>query len=167
MKHVVGPTVLVTVLAAAVLLWLDGPAEFAGYQVLLLIVAALAMDRLRPAERAKQDSAPSPFGIRRRKQARRSVPPQLERIEHLVLFAKTTAFDAEWRLLPLLRAVTDDQLTARHGVDLSDRPDLARVLLGERGWELLDPSRELPVDRTAPGLSLEALEVAVSAIEEL
>ena len=155
------------ILAAAVFLWFDGPAEFTGYQVLLLLLAALAMDRLRPVEAGREEDSPLPFRVRRRKRAHRSAPPQLEKVERLVVFGKTTAFDAEWRLLPFLRTIAAEQLATRHGVGLLDHPDLARELLGERGWDLLNPARELPGDRMAPGLSHEALDTAISAIEEL
>jgi hypothetical protein len=83
----------------------------------------------------------------------------------LVVFGKTTAFDAEWRLLPFLRDVAAEQLESRHSVDLVAQPDLASRLLGEEGWELLQPDRPPPGDRLAPGLSLERVDAAVKAIE--
>jgi hypothetical protein len=64
-----------------------------------------------------------------------------------------------------LRAIAEEQLEAKHGISLAVEPDLARKLLGETGWELLDPDREQPVDRLAAGLSLASMDAAVSAIE--
>ena len=167
MKVVVVTTGLVAALLAVILLWLDGPLEFSMYQALLLIVAATAMHRLRPSEGEGQIDEPLRLRIKPTGRPRDSAPPQLERIERLVVFGKTTAFDAEWRLLPLLRAIAAEQLETRHGVDLESHPEIAERLLGDAGWELLDPERTLPVDRMAPGLTLDELEAAVSAIERL
>lgn len=167
MKVVVATTGLVAAGLAVVLLWLDGPLEFSGYQALLLIVAAVAMRRLRPNEAEEQIDDPLRLRIKPAGRAHHSAPPQLEKIERLVAFGKTTAFDAEWRLLPFLRAIASEQLQTRHGVDLESNPEMAEELLGEAGWELLDPGRALPGDRMAPGLSLDELDAAVSAIERL
>jgi hypothetical protein len=164
---ILGTTALVAALVAVVLLWFDGPVEFTGYQVLLLVLAAMAMRRLRPMEDAEEDNPPLRLRIKAVGRPRYSAPPQLEKVERLVVFGKTTAFDAEWRLLPFLRSIAAEQLETRHGVDLEACPDLAGRLLGDPGWELLNPNRSLPVDRMAPGLSLEEIDVAVSAIEGL
>ena len=167
MRLVLGTTALMATLVAVVLLWFDGPVEFTGYQLLLLTLAVLAVRRLRPLEVEEEDDSPLRLRIRRIGRPHYTAPPQLEKIERLVVFGKTTAFDAEWRLLPFLRAIAAEQLEARHGVDLDTQPDLARQLLGDRGWDLLNPSRQHPVDRLAPGLSLEGLDAAVTAIEEI
>ena len=165
MRLVLGGTALTAALAAVVLLWFDGPAEFAGYQVLLLTLAAMAARRLRSEEAEEEDNSPPRLRIKPMGRPHHAVPPQLEKIERLVVFGRTTAFDAEWRLLPFLRSIAAEQLEARHGIDLVVRPHLARQMLGETGWELLDPDRKQPVDRLAPGLSLESVDSAVSAIE--
>ena len=167
MRLVIGSTALVAALVAVVLLWFDGPVEFTGYQALLLVLAAMAMRRLRPHEAEEGDGEPVRLRSKPVGRPRPVTPPQLEKIERLVVFGKTTAFDAEWRLLPFLRAIAAEQLEARHGVDLEARPDLAGRLLGDPGWEMLDPKRPLPAERMAPGLSLGDLDTAVSAIERL
>lgn len=167
MKVVVASTGLVAALLAVILLWLDGPLEFSMYQGLLLIVAATAMHKLRPNEGEGEIDEPLLLRIKPAGRPHHSAPPQLEKIERLVAFGKTTAFDAEWRLLPLLRAIAAEHLATRHGVDLDSHPEIAERLLGDAGWELLDPERALPGDRMAPGLSLDDLEAAVSAIERL
>jgi hypothetical protein len=166
MRLVVGTTALVAGLVAVVLLWFDGPVEFAGYQALLLVLAAMTMRRLRPVA-SEEEEPPLRLRIKPAGRPRHSAPPQLEKIERLVVFGKTTAFDAEWRLLPFLRSIAAEQLEARHGVNLHAHPDLAKRLLGDPGWVLLDPNRVLPVDRMAPGLSIVDLDAAVSAIEGL
>jgi hypothetical protein len=167
MRLVIGTTALGSALVAVALLWFDGPFEFAAYQALLLVLAAFSSRRLRPRDEGEDDESPLQLRIRPVGRPRRAVPPQLERIERLVVFGKTTAFDAEWRLLPFLRSIAAEQLDAMHAVDMSARPDLARQLLGESGWDLLDPARELPVDRMEPGLTVEVLDTAVLAIEAL
>lgn len=167
MRLVLGTTALMTALVAVVLLWFDGPVEFTGYEVLLLVLAVMAVRRLRPLEVEKEVDSPLRLRIKRIGRRHYTAPPQLEKIERLVVFGKTTAFDAEWRLLPFLRVIAAEQLRARHGIDLGAQPDLARQLLGDQGWDLLNPSRQRPVDRSAPGLSLTGLDAAVTAIEEI
>ena len=167
MRLVVGTTALMAALVAIVLLWFDGPVEFTGYQVLLVILAAMAARRLRPPEFVEEDDEPLRLRIRPVGRPHHTSPPQLEKIERLVVFGKTTAFDAEWRLLPFLREIATEQLESRHGVDLAGQPDKASRLLGESGWDLLQPHRPPPGDRLAPGLSLERIEAAVEAIEEI
>lgn len=166
MRTVLGTTALTALLVAIVLLWFDGPVEFTGYEVLLLLLAVMAVRRLRPVKKKGESESrlrPKTKPVRRPN----NTPPQLEKIERLVVFSKTAAFDAEWRLLPLLRFIASEQLQARHGIDLTTSPDQASRLLGAEGWDLLDPARELSEDRLGPGLSLQDLNAAVAAIEEL
>lgn len=165
MRPVLGTTALMAALVALVLLWFDGPVEFIGYQVLLLVLAAMAARRLRPTEVVEEDDAPLQMRIRPVGRPHYTAPPQLEKVERLVVFGKTTAFDAEWRLLPFLRDIAAEQLESRHGVDLVGQPERAIQLLGDEGWELLQPDRPPPGDRLAPGLSLEQVHAAVKAIE--
>jgi hypothetical protein len=152
-------------LAAIVLLWFDGTVEFTGYQVLLVILAAMALRRLHPPEVVEQDDELLRLRIRPVGRPRYTAPPQLEKIERLVAFGKTTAFDAERRLIPLLREIAAEQLESRHGIDLVGQPDKARRLLGDEGWDLLQPDRPPPGDRLAPGLDLDRMDSAVKAIE--
>lgn len=167
MRAVVGTTALVAALVAVVLLWFDGPVEFTGYQVLLLVLAAATMRRLRPPEAEEELDEPFQMRIKPPGRPHHSVPPQLEKIERLVSFGGSTAFDAEWRLLPFLRSIAAEQLATRHGVALEEHPDMAVRLLGDSGWELLNPDRPLPGDRMAPGLDMADLDAAVTAIEGL
>ncbi len=165
MRLVLATTAVMVILAAVVLLWFDGPVEFTGYQLLLVTLGAMAVRRLRPIEVEEEDDSPLRLRIKPIGRPHYTVPPQLEKIERLVVFGKTTAFDAEWRLLPFVRAIATEQMEAKRGIDLAVSPEAARQVLGETGWELLDPTRQQPVDRMAPGLSLEELGAAVSAIE--
>ena len=167
MRLVLGTTALMVAFVAVVLLWFDGPAEFIAYQVVLLLLAVVAIRRIRPANGTRGTASPRRLRTKQVRRPDQLSPPQLERIERLVGFSKTAAFDAEWRLLPVLRSIAAEQLVAHHGVDLAASPDRARQLLGADGWRLLDPDRELPEDRLAPGLSLEQLDTAVTAIESL
>jgi hypothetical protein len=165
MRLVLATTAGMAILAAVVLLWFDGPVEFTGYQLLLVTLAAVAVRRLRPVEVEEEDDSPLRLRIKPIGRPHHTVPPQLEKIERLVVFGKTTAFDAEWRLLPFVRAIAAEQMDAKRGIDLAISPEAARRVLGDTAWELLDPTRQQPVDRMAPGLSLEELDAAVSAIE--
>lgn len=164
MIQVLSTTAASAALVAVVLLWSDGLIEFTGYQLVLLMLAAIAIPRLRPASPGDDDL---PQRVRRSRNAERLAPRQLEKIERLVMFSRSTAFDAEWRLIPFLRSLADERLEARHGFDLTGEPEVLRSVLGDQAWELLNPRREQPSDRMAVGLTLESLEVAVSAIEEI
>lgn len=164
MTQMIGTTAVSAALVAIVLLWSDGLIEFTGYQLVLLMLVAIAIPRLRPSSPGEDDAPPR---ARRSRRAERLAPRQLEKIERLVMFSRSRAFDAEWRLIPFLRSLADERLEARHGFDLTGDPEVLRNVLGDEAWELLRPTREQPSDRMAAGLTLESLEAAVSAIEEI
>lgn len=169
MRFILGGTIVMAGLVALALLWLDGFVEFAAYQLLLVAFAGLAVRRLRTPESNEEDepNAPLRFVTRLARKPPRTVPPQLTKVERLVVFGKSTAFDAEWRLLPFLRSIAAERLETHHGLDMVANPDLAGQVIGEPGWELLSPNREQPTDRLAPGLSLASIDVAVTAVERI
>lgn len=168
---ILGATALSAVVAAVVLLWSDGLVEFTGYQLVLLAIAAVALPRLRPPEasleRDGDDDSLLPRRPRLSRRLRKPAPRQLEKIERLVMFSRSTAFDAEWRLIPLLRAIAAERLESRRGIDVVSQPAAARALLGDEAWEVVKPGRTHPVDRMATGLTLEELDAAVTSIERI
>lgn len=167
MRMVVGATLLAAGLAGFVLLFFDGAYELIGYEILLFVAAGAALSRLRSPEPDDGGEVPRSRAMRPIRRPGSGGPPQLERIERLVEFGRTTAFDAEWRLLPFLRRIAAERLEARRGIEWDDDPEGAARLLGAAGWELLRSDRVLPTDRLGPGIQMPDLESAVSAIERL
>lgn len=101
-----------------------------------------------------------------RARPRRARPASLARVEREVTLATVTAFDVHFRLRPLVRPLAAG-LLLRRGVDLEQRPDRARELLGAETWELVRPDRDAPDDRTAPGIPIETVERVVADLERL
>lgn len=153
-------------LAGSIILFFDGAYEIAAYEALLVVVAGSALRRLH-SRQAREDEAPRRARIERVARQGGFRPPQLERIERLVEFGRTTAFDAEWRLIPFLRRIAAERIEVRYGIDWDGHPEVAAGLLGTGGWDVLRPDRELSSDRLGPGIDLVDLEVAVSAVENL
>ncbi len=159
-------TLLAAGLAGSIILFFDGVYEIVAYEVLLLMLAGFALRRLHGGQTGEDETHRAP-GVGRPGGPVPSRPPQLERIERLVEFGRTTAFDAEWRLIPFLRRIAAERIEVRYGMDWERHREAAAVMLGPGGWEILRPDRELPTDRLGPGIAMPALENAVSAIEDL
>jgi hypothetical protein len=94
-------------------------------------------------------------------------PAELERLERDVYLSLGNAFYLHHRLRPVLREVAASRLLLRHGLDLDERPQDARVLLGEAAWSWLRPDRTEPRDRWAPGPPLAELTAVVDAVERI
>jgi hypothetical protein len=102
---------------------------------------------------------------RRRPRWRPERVRSLEELEHAVDFAGTTAFDVHYRLRPHLVRIAGHRLAARRGIDIDADPAAARVALGDELWALVDPDREPPAERNAPGLPHAAVRRLVEALE--
>ena len=149
-------TVLAVLAAAAALLWLDGAAEVLVYEVALIVVAVAWWRRVA-------EEIPAVAQHRRtRETSHRTAPSSLARIERVVVFA-TSGFEAEHRLLPLLRRIAHDRLAVGHGVDMELQPQRAAALLGEEAWALIDPSESHYPD----SFPLDRIERVVAALERL
>jgi hypothetical protein len=118
---------------------------------------------------ALPEPAQSPFD-RRRRRRREEEPerlPQLARIEREVVLATTTAFDAHYRLRPLLREIAEHRLGSRRGLSLDSGSDAVRAALGEDLWELVRPDRERPEHHLARGWTRSQIRAAVEALERI
>ena len=165
MRLVVGSTLIFATLSAIVLLFFDGRAELMSYEVLIVVLAVFALQRLRGPRRPSDQATDRWWRTRREgKRPDGDRPPQLEHIERLVTFGQSSALDAERRLLPVLREIAGQRLAGRHGVDLYTEPESAERLLGAAGWRLLRPDRAVP-ESASSGLSLDELAATVAAIE--
>jgi hypothetical protein len=164
MRTTAAITAIVAAATAAILLAWDGPIEVAAYEAVLLIVGIGAFVALsRPGE-VRSEPAPLHVRARRPKPQR---PPQLEEIERLVSFGTTTAFDADWRLLPLLRDLARGRLRDHHRIDLDTEPAAARRYLGDVAWEFLRPGYQPRPNRLGPGITLEELDSVIAAVDGL
>jgi hypothetical protein len=80
-------------------------------------------------------------------------------LEHRLSWGSFDAERYEARLRPRLRALAQERLQRRHGVDPARQPDLARQIVGEDLWQLMTgPAATAPPDRRQLTTLLDALE---------
>ena len=157
-----------TVVLAIVLLAAPGRAELAVH-VYVLAVAAVGLGHLLAALRAAlPPRRPSAFdaALNRRTHPGPRIP-ELERMEREVSLGLTTAFDLHYRLRPRVRGIAAELLAARRGIELDASPDAARRALGDDAWEIVRGDLEPPRERSAAGLDIASLRLAVDALEAL
>jgi hypothetical protein len=109
-----------------------------------------------------------PTRLDRRRPRRRADPRPgaLQKLEREVGLASETAFDAHFRLRPYLRNIAAAKLRGR-AVDLDAAGGAAEALLGPEAWELARPDRLRPRRHDDPGPSLDQIDAAVTALEQL
>jgi hypothetical protein len=153
--------------------------------IVLVVVAVFASGRLEPAVRVYALVACAvvlglavaglrrlyPGGARHGRRRMRPARPEpvrsLAQLENEAVLGIDDALDLHFRFRPHLRLIAAGLLEGRHGVVLDDEPSRARALLGDETWELLREDRPVPVDRRAPGLTVDALERVVLSLERL
>jgi len=91
-------------------------------------------------------------------------PVDLERLERVTAWGRTSAALVDLRLRPVLREIAIARLR-RRAIEF-DRDDDARELLGERLWELVK-ARPLSNDLGGPGMSLSELEALTERLESI
>ena len=91
---------------------------------------------------------------------------ELERLEREVVLSRQSAFDAYFRLRPVLREISRQRL-ARRGVDLDAAGPAAERLLGPEAWAIVRPDLPRPRDHFAPGVRLEEMRRAIESLEAL
>ncbi len=159
MRRVAFVTVAVALALSGIFAWLSGLAELAAYEAVIGTVGLVALIALGTPVQTQRRAA--------RTASPRLVPPQLHRIERIVRFATSTAVDADRRLYPMLRDQARELLLGRRGVLFDTEPEHAKRLLGDAAWEWIRPDRPVSVDRMAPGVDPEDIEVVVQSIEHL
>jgi hypothetical protein len=159
MRRVAVVTMLVALVLSGIYVWLSGFAELAAYEVL---VVAMGMIALIAVGIPVQTEPRRPTAV-----VARLVPPQLNQIERIVRFSTSAAVDADRRLYPMLRDQARELLLSRSGIAFETEPERARLQLGDGAWEWVRPDRPVSVDRTAPGVGLEDIEIVVRSIEQL
>jgi hypothetical protein len=136
----------------------------AGFE---LVVGAAALASLLGGLRAlvpRGFEARTPFDAPSRSVAPAEVPPDLERIDRLLVLGTANAFDAHHRVRPLLRELASERLHAHYGVDLDRQTERAHELLGDDLWSIVRADAELG-HRSAPGLPLERVARLVDELE--
>jgi hypothetical protein len=91
-------------------------------------------------------------------------PPELARIERVVVMSAAQQFDLHYRLRPVLREIALARLAER-GLQLDSGSPAVREQLGPELWELLRPDRPAPEDRHRRGVGLDGIERLVARLE--
>lgn len=135
----------------------------------LLALGAVALAAAVAATRtAVPGPGQSPFDRRRRKRPKRPERlPELARIEREVALGTATAFDAYYRLRPLLRDVAEHRLATRKGLVLDSGSEAVREAIGDETWDLVRPDRERPAHHLAPGATFKQVREAIEALERI
>jgi hypothetical protein len=165
-SRVVVAAILSAVVAAAALLLLQGSAALVAFELLLLAVVVLGLRLSAPRTQDSDLSIPVLWRRGRPPAAPGRVPPSLQRLQRLVSFSLSTAFDAEYRLRPRLRAVADERLAAAAGTTLA-QPAAARPAVGDVAWEVLRRDRTMPTHDKAPGMDPAVLRDTLASLERL
>jgi hypothetical protein len=98
-----------------------------------LAAAALVRGSLAPYRQVRV----VPVRIERRRPHVPERPAGLAELERAVDYAAWNPADLNRRLRPLLRGVAAHRLQARRGVDIDRDPGVARQLLGDVAWDLI------------------------------
>jgi hypothetical protein len=156
-------------LVAAVVVFLTSVREGLVLDVFLLYLGAVTLLALvRATSVAQPGSSSSPFDAALRPiEPRSERPEELVRLERRIGLAQTTAFDAHYRLRPVVREIAAQRLWARHAVDLDTDPDRAEALLGADVWELARPDRPPPREPFAPGPGAGGIERVIDRLERV
>lgn len=146
-----------------------GAVALVGFELLVLVVAWLAIRRIVPRNQPVQTTGFPfvPFWRRSRWETEPMLPMSLRRVERLIRYSERHPYAVHQRLLPLLRELAAERLAALHGVAMDRDEEAAARLLGSDAWQVLGPDAIEVPDRAEHGISHEAIDTAVSAIEGL
>jgi hypothetical protein len=126
--------------------------------VVLAVVAAIAARQGRAPQLAPVRAGTAvPVAKRRRMTAGRLVT--------LAGWAGGSQRDWDTGVRPTLLRLLDVLLSERFQSDHLNRPDLARDLLGDQLWRLIDPARGICEDRSVPGPERAALTRILTKLE--
>lgn len=170
MKSGTTTAILIAAAIAVYALLPGGLVALAGFEILILVAAWMAIRRITRTS-PPEDDEPRPGAWSRlrwsRAPAGKPAPPSLRRVESLLRFSERHAYTANERLVPLLRAIAEDRLAAAHGIDLASQPERARAVLGEETWLILSKVWVSPDAGSDHGPSHASVEAAVDAIERV
>ena len=92
--------------------------------------------------------------------------PGLRAVDHTMRMALGSSFGVEFMLRPLLRELASWRLARNRGIDLDATPDLARRLVGEPLWTLIQAGEPVR-DYRAPGISLADVRTSLEQLERI
>lgn len=167
-----GTTTAILVGAAIVVYALlpGGLVALAGFEILILVAAWMAIRRIARTSAPEEGEARS-SGWRwipwSRAPAGRPAPPSLRRVEGLLRFSERHAYTANERLAPLLRQIAEDRLVAHHGIDLESQPEKARVVLGDQAWLIISKEWAPSDGESDHGPDHASVVAAVDSIEQV
>jgi hypothetical protein len=91
-------------------------------------------------------------------------PPELARMERVVVMSAAQEFDLHYRLRPVLREIALARLAER-GLQLDGGSPAVREQLGPELWEVVRPERPAPENRHQRGVGLARIERLVARLE--
>lgn len=147
----------------------QGAVALAGFELLVVVVAWLAIRRIVPRNQPVETTGFPfvPFWRRSRWETEPMLPLSLRRVERVIRYSERHPYAVHRRLLPLLRELAAQRLAASHGIAMEEDEEQAARLLGSDAWEVLGPHAAEVPDRAKQGISHESIDTAVSAIEDL
>jgi hypothetical protein len=92
--------------------------------------------------------------------------PGLRSVDHTLRMALGSSFGVEFMLKPLLRELASWRLLRNRGIDIDATPELARQLVGEPLWSLIQPGEPLR-DYSAPGIPLADVRSSLEQLERI
>jgi hypothetical protein len=112
-------------------------------------------------------STPERFEAELRKPVANSADiPGLRAVDHTLRMALGSSFGVEFMLKPLLRELASWRLMRNRGIDIDVTPELARQLVGEPLWSLIEPGEPVR-DYSAPGIPLADVRTSIEQLERI
>lgn len=92
--------------------------------------------------------------------------PGLRAVDHTLRMALGSSFGVEFMLKPFLRELASWRLLRNRGIDVDATPELARQLVDEPLWSLIQPG-EPAREYSAPGISLADVRTSLEQLEQI
>jgi hypothetical protein len=92
--------------------------------------------------------------------------PGLRAVDHTIRMALGSSFGVEFMLKPLLRELASGRLMRNRGIDVHATPELARAIVGEPLWSLIEPGEPVR-DYRARGISLADVRTSLEQLERI
>ena len=92
--------------------------------------------------------------------------PGLRAVDHTLRMALGSSFGVEFMLKPLLRELASWRLLRNRGIDVDATPELARAVVGEPLWSLIEPGEPVR-DYSAPGIPLADVRTSLEQLERI
>jgi hypothetical protein len=167
LRRFLHPALVLTALLAVDVVFQPVPFGLAFRAWLVALGALAAAALVRGSLAPYQQVHVKPVRLRTRRQVHPERPAGLEEVERAIDFAVWNPADLKHRLRPLLREVAAHRLRNRRGADIDRQPELARRLLGEVAWDLIQgpPGPEPEPART--GASVVAIRETIQRLEDL